>query len=72
MTHREKVKLARRMMSQREIKLHVPIFSSLAWVQRKNAIELRIKNRIANIKARKDAKASSNIQGETLQNVQAL
>ena len=37
MKHSEKVKLARKLMSRIERKMHVPIFSSLNWSMRRAA-----------------------------------
>lgn len=42
MKHRDKLKLARRMMSRAEIKANVSPFLSKAWEARKKAIENRV------------------------------
>jgi hypothetical protein len=39
--------MARRMMSNQEIKDRTPIFQNKAWEQRKEAIEMRVKNRMS-------------------------
>jgi len=41
MTHKNKKKLARRMLTQIEIKQHIPIFQSKQWEQRKLAKQLK-------------------------------
>ncbi len=40
--HTQKVKIARKLLTKREIKLHRPLFSSLAWDKRKEEIEARV------------------------------
>ena len=37
MTHKQKIKLARKMRTQEDIKNHVPIFQTKAWFRRKEA-----------------------------------
>ena len=41
-THKEKVKMAKRMRSKREVEADVPIFQSSAWNQRRDAIRRRV------------------------------
>ncbi len=45
MNHAEKIKIARKLLTVRELKLHRPLFSSLAWDKRKEEIEARVKRR---------------------------
>ena len=44
MTHKEKVKLAKKLIRPIEIKAHFPLFQSIGWEKRKLAIKLRIKH----------------------------
>ncbi len=62
MNHAEKVKLARKLLSKRELKLHRPLFSSLAWDQRKESIEARVARTIVKVKARVASKKAKNIK----------
>ena len=56
-SHKRKVRMARKMMTQDEIKRGIPVFSSFAWNER----SLDIKNRIANnILKRKEKYAKIN------------
>ena len=41
MNHTQKIRLARRMITAWEIKNHIPIFSSKAWISRRKAIAAR-------------------------------
>ncbi len=52
MKHIEKVKIARKLLTKRELKLHRPIFSSLGWDKRKEAIEERVTRKIRKVKER--------------------
>lgn len=45
MKHREKLRLARRMMSREEIKKHTPPFQSKWWTNRAQVIQSRIKSK---------------------------
>jgi hypothetical protein len=42
MNHKQKLTTARKMMSQEEIKNHVPPFQSLRWTERKENIEYKL------------------------------
>jgi len=47
-THKQKVKLARKLLTKKEISEHTPIFQSQAWEQRKinkRKKFLRVKNK---------------------------
>ena len=44
MTHSQKLKMARRMMSKQEIKNHISPFMSKAWNERKDNKQIRIEN----------------------------
>ena len=46
MKHREKKRMARRMITKDERKRHVPIFQSKAWNERAENIATRVKNKI--------------------------
>ncbi len=50
MKHKDKLKLARKLLTPQEIKDHVPPFQSVAWDERQKAIKIRISNRIIKIK----------------------
>jgi len=50
MTHKAKLKMARKMMTAEEIKLKVSPFGSRAWNERKRAIEERVKREIKQVK----------------------
>ena len=50
MTHKEKVKIANRIRSKQDIWDHTGKFLTDNWANRKEAIRLRIKNRIKKIK----------------------
>jgi hypothetical protein len=43
MNHKQKVKMARKMITRDELKRKVPIFMSKEWYKRKERIEERIK-----------------------------
>lgn len=43
MNHPQKIKLARKMIALDEIQKHIPLFSSMGWLKRKNAIESRLR-----------------------------
>lgn len=43
MTHQNKIKLARRMLTHEELLNRVPIFKSKAWLKRSSEIFLRTK-----------------------------
>lgn len=45
MKHKDKLKLARRIMTKEERKNHAPPFQSLAWEKRKDDIATRTRNR---------------------------
>jgi hypothetical protein len=45
-THKQKVKMARRMRTRKEIQDRVPIFQTKAWDERSEAIQKRIAKRI--------------------------
>ena len=45
MNHKNKVKLARKLRSQEEIKKKTPIFQTKNWEARKEAISKKVKNR---------------------------
>lgn len=47
MRHKEKVKLARKMMTNLDIKIRVPKFLSAAWLKRKDAIAARVERKQA-------------------------
>jgi len=53
MKHKDKVKLARKMRTQEEIKAKVPIFSTDAWNSRVKAIKKKVEDRIKKAKAKK-------------------
>ena len=42
MNHKQKVKMARRMRTQQDIKDRAPIFQTLAWTRRKAEIRLKV------------------------------
>tara|TARA_R100000750_G_C2309181_1_gene81813 strand:+ start:73 stop:321 length:249 start_codon:yes stop_codon:yes gene_type:complete len=42
MTHKQKIKLARKLLTQEEIKEHTPKFTSKGWEERKEAIRIRL------------------------------
>lgn len=46
MKHREKLRMARRMMTKQEIKKHVSLFLSEAWDKRKENKATKVKNLI--------------------------
>lgn len=43
--HKDKIKLARKMVTKGEIKTHTPLFQSKAWELRKISINNRIKKK---------------------------
>jgi len=43
MNHKQKIKMARKMITRKELKNKVPIFMSKEWNKRKKVIEKRIK-----------------------------
>jgi len=45
MNHKQKKKMARKMLTREEIENHAPIFLSEAWEKRKEAIKIRVKKR---------------------------
>ncbi len=47
MKHKDKLKMARKMLTRDEIKRHVKPFDSVAWEKRKKAIEARVAKREA-------------------------
>ena len=49
MKHKEKVRLARKLRTHKELKDRVPIFQTKAWEIRKKAIERRIIKKIKKI-----------------------
>jgi hypothetical protein len=56
MNHKEKIKLARKLRTQQEIKAHISIWSTKGWELRKKAIKNRISKRIILIQKRKSLK----------------
>ena len=46
MKHREKQRMARKMLTKEERKKHTPIFQSKAWTERAENIQTRVKNKI--------------------------
>lgn len=44
--HKDKVKMARHMLTPLERSMHVPMFQSAAWDARKTAIEIRINRKV--------------------------
>jgi hypothetical protein len=46
MTHQQKIKLARKMLSRDEHKKNTPIFESNGWESRKLSIKKRILNKL--------------------------
>ncbi len=56
MKHKDKLKLARKMMSRQERKDRISPFLSKAWGDRNTAIKKRVDKVIAKIKALKDEK----------------
>jgi len=57
LTHKQKVKMARKMRTQSDIKSHAPIFNTERWIERKLRIEMRIKKHIESMRAKKHANA---------------
>lgn len=53
MTHNQKLRLARQLITESERRDHVPLFSGKAWVKRKNEIAKAIRYRILRRKAPK-------------------
>lgn len=47
MKHKNKVKLARKMMTKLDRKIHVPKFLSASWLKRKEAIAKRVERKQA-------------------------
>lgn len=47
MKHKQKTKLARKMMSELDRKIHVPKFLTAAWLKRKEAIAKRVERKQA-------------------------
>ena len=45
LTHKQKIKLARRMRSRADVAGHIPIFETEAWTNRKNAKAIKAKQR---------------------------
>lgn len=45
-THKQKLKIARKLLSRKEITNHTPPFNSDGWNKRKNAIAERIKRKL--------------------------
>lgn len=45
LSHKQKVKMARKMRTRFEIKMRVPIFTSRAWILRSAAIQARLKKK---------------------------
>lgn len=61
MKHKKKVKMARKMLSKKEIKNHTPIFQSDAWEQRKDSkLERVIRQREQALKRREEKKKLKN------------
>lgn len=46
MNHREKMRMARKMLTKEERKKHTPIFLSKAWIERLENIQTGVKNKI--------------------------
>jgi hypothetical protein len=46
LSHEKKVKMARKMLTNQEKSLHVPMFQSAAWDARRTGIEIRIQRNI--------------------------
>lgn len=46
MKHKDKIKLAKKMISKREMKYGVPVFQSKAWFKRKDARLKKEANRL--------------------------
>lgn len=46
MKHREKMRMARKMLTKEERKKHTPIFQSKAWTKRAESIKTRVRNKI--------------------------
>ena len=49
MRHREKLRMARKMMSKEEVKKHVSPFLSKAWVERRENKATKVRNLIVSI-----------------------
>ena len=60
MKHREKLRMARRMMTRNERKKHVSPFQSQAWELRKENRETRVQNKIIMAQAKKEEKLKVN------------
>jgi hypothetical protein len=43
LTHKQKVRMARKMRTPQEIQKHVPIFQTEAWERRNEAIAIRVR-----------------------------
>jgi hypothetical protein len=54
----EKKKIARKIITNKELKAKVPIFLTEAWEKRKAGIALKVANKIKKIKERKAARTS--------------
>ena len=46
MKHKQKIKLARKLRTKKDVKEHTPIFQTEAWFRRKEAIRLGVQKRI--------------------------
>jgi hypothetical protein len=56
-THREKVKIARTLMSRKELREGVGVFSTSGWISRKIDREARVRRTCEKVAARKFARA---------------
>ena len=54
LTHEQKVKKARKMITSIEVKHHVPLFSSTQWNERANAKRLKEQNKFTHGKRQVD------------------
>lgn len=54
MTHKHKVRLARKMRTKFDIKLRIPIFLTSNWMKRKIQIEKRVKSKLLSTKKQKE------------------
>jgi len=54
LNHKQKIRMARKMRTQSDIKKHVPIFQTERWIERSLRIQMRIKKRIEELMVKKN------------------
>ena len=66
MSHRQKVKLAKKLRTPNELIMRVSLWSTRAWEIRKKGIKERVEKRITDIKKRKELRKAKKEKNEEI------